>query len=84
MTETMASVRKKGSYEAHDILDEFLLNQVAKHVNYSNLCFFAKDLGMTQTEYDRITAPDTLTPAERINKVSTLYDDMFSRRQVCK
>ena len=30
--ETMASVRKKGRYEAHDLLDEFLLNQVAKHV----------------------------------------------------
>ena len=80
----MASVRKKGRYEAHDLLDEFLLNQVAKHVNYTQLCFFAKDLGVTQTDYDRITALDTLTPAERVNKVSTLYDEMFSRRQVCK
>ena len=66
----MASVRKKGQYEGHDILDEFLLNQVAKHVNYLKLCFFAKDLGVTQTEYDRITAPDTFTQAEKINKVS--------------
>ena len=80
----MASVRKKGRYEAHDLLDEFLLNQVAKHVDYTQLCFFAKDLGVTQTEYDRIIAPDTLTTAERVNKVSTLYDEMFSRRQVCK
>ena len=68
----MASVRKKGRYEGHDLLDEFLLNQVAKHVNYLKLCSFAKDLGVTQNEYDRITAPDTFTQDVQIHKVSNL------------
>ena len=78
MTEMMASVRKKGRYEAHDLLDEFLLNQVAKHVDYSKLLSFAKDLGVSQTEYNRITAPDNKTIHERIYQVSTLTDDIFS------
>ena len=67
----MASVRKKGRYEAHDLLDEFLLNQVVKTVNVLKLCSFAKDLGTTQTEYDRITAPNTFTQDEQIHKVSS-------------
>ena len=66
----MASVRRKGLYEADDLLDEFLLNQVAKHVNYLKLCSFAKDLGVSQTEYDKITAPNTYTQDEQIHKVS--------------
>ena len=74
----MASVRKKGRYEAHNLLDEFLLNQVAKYVKYLQLNTFARDLGIRQEDYERITAPDTCTPTERINRVSTLYDDMFS------
>ena len=65
----MASVRKKGLYEEHDLADEFLLNQVAKLVKYLKLCSFAKDLGVTQVEYDRITAPDTFTQDEKIHKV---------------
>ena len=74
----MASVRKKGRYEAHDLLDEFLLNQVAKHVNYSKLLSFAKDLGISHTEYTKITAPDTNTPDEWIYQVSTLTDVIIS------
>ena len=66
----MASVRKKGRYEGHDLADEYLLNQVAKHVNYLKLCSFAKDLGVSQTEYDRITAPNTFTQDEQIHKAS--------------
>ena len=78
MTETMASVRKKGRYEEHDLLDEFLLNQVAKYVDYSKLLSLAKDLGVSQTEYNRITAPDNKAIHERIYQVSTLTDDIFS------
>ena len=66
----MASVRKKGRYEAHDLLDEFLVNQVAKSVNVLKLCSFAKDLGVSQTEYDRITAPNTFTQDEQIHKIN--------------
>ena len=65
----MVSVRKKGRYEGHNLLVEFLLNQVAK---YMKLCSFAKDLGVSQTEYDRITAPNTFTQDEQIHKVTSL------------
>ena len=61
----MASVWKKGSYEGHDFA-EFLLNQLAKTVYYLKLCSFAKVLGVSQTEYDRITAPNTFTQDEQI------------------
>ena len=66
----MASVRKKGRYEAHDLLDEFLLNQVAKYVRYLQLNTFARDLGIKQEEYDRITAPNTFTQDRQILEVS--------------
>ena len=66
----MASVRKKGRYEAHDLLDEFLLNQVAKYVKYLQLNTFARDLGIRQEGYNRITAPNTFTQDEQILKVS--------------
>ena len=68
----MASVRKKGRYDAHDLLDEFLLNQVAKHVRYLHLSTFARDLGIRQEEYDRITAPNTFTQDEQIHRVISL------------
>ena len=71
----MASVRKKVLYEGHDLVDEFLLNKVAKHVNYLKLCSFAKDLGVSQTEYDRITAPNVFTQDEQIHKVSRWHNN---------
>ena len=33
----MASTRKKGGYKAFDTVDEYLLNQVTKHVNPEDL-----------------------------------------------
>ena len=74
----MASVRKKGRYEAHDLLDEFLLNQVAKYVKYLQLNTFARDLGIRQEDYDRITAPNTFTQDRQILEVST-----FSKSRHC-
>ena len=68
----MASVRKKGRYEAHDLLDEFLLNQVAKYVKYLQLNTFARDLGIRQEDYDRITAPNTFTQDRQILEVSNI------------
>ena len=66
----MASVRKKGRYEGHDLLDQFLLYQVVPSVNILKLRSFASCLGVSQTEYDRITAPNTYTQDEQIHKVS--------------
>ena len=48
LLDKMASnvVEKKRRYEGHELLDEFLLNQVAKEVNVFKLSLFAKDLGI--------------------------------------
>ena len=72
----MASARKKGLYEAHDLLDEFLLNQVEKHVKYRQLNTFARDLGIRQEEYERITAPNTFTQSEQILKVRNIMSSL--------
>ena len=58
-----------GNYEGHDLLDEFLLNQVTKYVRYRKLNTFARDLGIRQEDYERITAPNTFTQDEQIHKV---------------
>ena len=63
-------VEKKKRYEGHELLDEFLLNQVAKEVNVFKLSLFAKDLGISQTEYNKITSPNTFTKDEQIQRVS--------------
>ena len=35
-------------------MDEWLLNQVSKHVRYEKLGPFSKDLGISETEYQKI------------------------------
>ena len=73
-------VEKRKRYEGHELLDEFLLNQVAKEVNVFKLSLFAKDLGISQTEYNKITSPNTFTKDEQIQHVSricrTVTDNM--------
>ena len=49
-------VEKTKRYEGHELLDEFLLNQVVPSVNILKLNSFASCLGVSQTEYDRMTA----------------------------
>ena len=66
-------VEKKKRYEGHELLDEFLLNQVAKEVNVFKLSLLAKDLGIPQTEYNKITSPNTFTKDEQIQRVSKLF-----------
>ena len=61
---------KKKRYEGQELLDEFLLNQVAKEVNVFKLSLLAKDLGISQTEYNKITSPNTFTKDEQIQHVS--------------
>ena len=61
---------KKQQYEGHQLLDEFLLYQVVPSVNILKLRTLASCLGVSQTEYDRITAPNTFTQDEQIHKVS--------------
>ena len=54
-------VRKKGKYGAQDYVDQFLSNQVAKHVKYDQLGSMSRDLGINDAEYKKITAPDTFS-----------------------
>ena len=45
--------------------------QITKNVRIEQLSTFAGDLGISQTQYQRITAPNMYTQAERIGKVSS-------------
>ena len=67
----MAAARKKGKYKGQNLMDEFLLNQLCNHVKYLQLNAFARHLGISQEEFERITAPNTFTHSEQILKVST-------------
>ena len=66
----MASVRKKGRYSGDDMLDEFLLNQVTKFIKYGQLGPLSRDLGVSQVDYEKITAPNTFPQNDQIFKVS--------------
>ena len=68
----MASTGGKKTYNGDDCLDDILLNQVAKRVFIQKLSSFAKDLKISQVEYDKITAPNMYTQDERIHRVSTM------------
>ena len=69
-----ASVQKSGRFGCHgdDKLDEFLLNQVAKFVKYGQLGPLSRDLRISQTDYEKITAPNTFPQNDQIFRVSIL------------
>ena len=66
------SLRKKRSYGGQDPVDPFLLNQVAKHVKYDKLGSMSRDLGVSDTEYMKITAQNVFTQNDQIYKVKIL------------
>ena len=72
-------VEKKRRYEGQELLDEFLLNQVAKEVNVFKLSLFAKDLGIPQTEYNKITSPNTFTKDEQIQRSRITSQNTFTQ-----
>ena len=59
----------RGLYEEDDNVDDYLLNQVSKHVLYNKLGSLARDLRLTDAEYSRIATP-TKHPEEQIFGVS--------------
>ena len=63
-------VRKKGTYGGKDFVDQFLLNQVAKHVKLDQLGSMSRDLGVRDSEYMKITAPNVFSEKDQIYKVS--------------
>ena len=62
--------RKKKRYKDDDMVDEYLVNQVAKFVRYEKLGIFAKDLKIKERDLEIIMAPNYLNPHDRIAKVS--------------
>ena len=67
-----ARLRKKRSYGGQDSVDQFLLNQVAKHVKYDKLGTMSRDLAVSDTEYTRITTPNVFSQNDQIYKVKIL------------
>ena len=65
----MATKRKKGRYKLDEPVDEYLLNQVAKHVKPDKLSFFARDLGIPTKDIRQIT---DLPSTEQVIEVLTL------------
>ena len=68
------SVQKRGRFGCHgdDTFDEFLLNQVAKFVKYGQLGPLSRDLRISHTHYEKITAPNTFPQNDQIFRVSIL------------
>ena len=56
------SVRKKGRYEAHDKVDQYLLLQICRHVQTDTLELLAEYLGVSEEQYvdTRTTQPANL------------------------
>ena len=67
-----ARLRKQRNYGGQDFVDQFLLNQVAKHVKYDKLGTMSRDLAVSDTEYTRITTPNVFSQNDQIYKVKIL------------
>ena len=61
---------EKKKYESDDGVDEYLVNQVAKHVLHDKLGRLSGDLRISSTEYSKITAPNMFNEDDQINKAS--------------
>ena len=70
-----ASMQKRGRFGCHgdDLLDEFLLNQVSKLVKYGQLGPLSRDIRISHTDYEKITAHNTFPQNDQIFKVSLYY-----------
>ena len=56
-------------YEEDDRVDEYLLNQLSRYILYHRLGALARDMGISQTDFMKISLK-TSQPEERIFKVS--------------
>ena len=69
----LVSVRKKGRYEGHDRVDQYLLLQVSGHVRSDTVELLAAHLGVSEEQYvDTRTAMTTQpsNPRAQVMKVS--------------
>ena len=63
------SVRKKGRYEAHDKVDQYLLLQVCRHVQTDTLELLAEYLGIPQEQYVDTRTTQPTNPRAQVMKV---------------
>ena len=63
------SVRKKGRYEAHDKVDQYLLLQVCRHVQTDTLELLAEYLGISPEQYVDTRTNQPANPRAQIMKV---------------
>ena len=66
------SVRKKGRYEAHDKIDQYLLLQVCRHVQTDTLELLAEYLGISQEQYVDTRTNQPVNPRAQVMKVCTI------------
>ena len=70
------SVRKKGRYEAHDKVDQYLLLQFCRHVQTDSLELLAEYLGVSEEQYvdTRATQPANVrAQIMKVCKVETCF-----------
>ena len=67
----MATGGKKPKYTGESKVDEYLINQVTKHVNHDEIAFMARDLGVEESVYSSI-ARDKDKTFKVINRLFTL------------
>ena len=67
------SVRKKGRYEAHDRVDQYLFLQVSRHVQADMVELLAEYLGVSEDQYvdTRRTRTQPVSPSTQAMKVNT-------------
>ena len=68
------SVRKKGRYEAHDKVDQYLLLQVCRHVHTDTLDLLAEYLGISQEQYVETRTNQPVNPRAQVMKVCTYVE----------
>ena len=64
-----ASFKERGKYGPEYLVDDFLISQVAKEINYDKCGYLSRDLGISKTDYEENTQPNVSSQNEQINKV---------------
>ena len=57
-------------YNSDDMVEEYLINQIAKYVQYEKLGRLSGDLGIKSNDYQKITAPNAFNQDDQIYKVN--------------
>ena len=63
------SFKERGKYGCEDPVEDFLMIQVAKEINYEKCGYLARDLGISKTDYEENPQPNVSSQNKKINKV---------------